>query len=111
MPIYWSMKSVPELTPLSKEQRQSVWHATRWRHLRHWQFWIAVAAFIVWLLIIFAFLDLIRDGTVARIGRLSLAAVAGGIGGLFLSHVAIKVKRPHMRRLLQSQGSRANADT
>lgn len=48
-------------------------------------------------------MDLIRDGTVARIARLFLAAVAGGIGGLFLSHVAIKVKRPYMRRLLQSQ--------
>ncbi len=112
MRIYWTMKSVPELAPLSKEQRKSVWHATRWKAFRHWQFWVASAAFIVWFLIIFAFLDLIliRDGTVVRIGRFFFGGIAVGIGALILNHMAIELKRPYMRRLLQSQGSRANVD-
>src|SRR5215475_3779534 len=39
MRIYWSLKSVPELSDLPSEERRRVWRAAYWKTARHWQFW------------------------------------------------------------------------
>jgi hypothetical protein len=47
MKIYWSYKYVPELAALSPRERRAVVRSCFWRFTRHWQCWLALAAYLV----------------------------------------------------------------
>ena len=90
MQIYWSIKSVPELTGLPSAERHRVWRAGFWKAHRHWQVWAVVASY----------------GLLIPIGG-SLGALAGsqgigslvavGLGGFLYSQVVTEFARPYFR--------------
>lgn len=43
MPIYWSLKSIPELAGLAPAERRRVWRTDCWHAYRHWQVWASLA--------------------------------------------------------------------
>src|SRR5262245_54773623 len=42
MQIYWTLKSIPELSGLPSEEIWRVWRAAYWKTTRHWQFWVSL---------------------------------------------------------------------
>jgi hypothetical protein len=42
MLMYWSLKSIPELSGLPSEERRRVWWAAYLKITRHWQFWASL---------------------------------------------------------------------
>ena len=64
MKIYWSLKSIPELADLSKDERRRVWKAMTGKSFmsipepfRHWQFWAVLLGTvpILYLLLVIVF--------------------------------------------------------
>jgi hypothetical protein len=102
MQIYWTTKSIPELTQLSKGERERLLAAVRWKHLRHWQWWVTVAALIVLL----ALLKQLHDPLV----RVTTAAVGGALVGLRIGQVSVHVKRRYLRALLEDEEPDRSAD-
>ncbi|MEK7993726.1 MAG: hypothetical protein AAB403_07980 [Planctomycetota bacterium] len=43
MQIYWSLKSIPELSVLPRAERGRRWRAVSWKTFRHWQTWASLA--------------------------------------------------------------------
>ncbi len=93
MPIYWTLKSVPELSHLPRQERGRAWRRVGYKTLRHWQAW----------------LGLIACGACAGLGgyvggsfghSIVGAAVGGGIGGFIFSQASIHVARLHYRDVL-----------
>ena len=93
MPIYWTLKSVPELSSLPRQERGRAWRRVGFKTLHHWQTWIG----------------LIACGACAGIGSyigasfghpIAGAAVGGGIGGFIFSQASIHVARLHYRDVL-----------
>jgi len=101
MRVYWRMSSIPELSGLSKKQRTEVLNATRWKHLRHWQFWISGAVFVCVLLLIPLLKPLLPEWPM----RVAAGGLLGGIGGILIAQMAVHVKRPYWRALLESSSS------
>ena len=98
MPIYWSLKSIPELSNLPSNARVRVWQRVYRKTFLHWQTW----------------LGLIACGICAGIGSylggivgssLAGAAIGGGIGGFVFSQASIHVARRYYKDvLLQNEG-------
>jgi hypothetical protein len=42
MPIYWTLKSIPELSQLPPKERGIVWRRVYKMTFRHWQTWIGL---------------------------------------------------------------------
>lgn len=103
MHIYWSTKSIPELTQLPKGERDRLWAAVRWKHLRHWQWWVTFAP----LLVLFALLPQVRD----PLTRIIVAVLGGAVTGGFLAHIGVHVKRPYLRALLEDEQLDRPVDT
>ena len=110
MRIYWTKKSVPELAGLSKQQRDEVWNATRWKHLRHWQFWAASVVWMTAVFVVMQLVDLIQGGSLATLVRMIILGAATGIGYVFVVHVGTQVRRPYMRALLESRRLSSDVD-
>jgi hypothetical protein len=93
MAIYWTLKSIPELSQQLPKARRLTWRRTYPRTLRHWQTWFGLAA----------------CGSLAYLGcRLGIflghplpyAAIGGGIGGFIFSQASIHVARLHYKSIL-----------
>jgi hypothetical protein len=91
--IYWTLKSIPELSQLSSKERRLTWRQAYPRTYRHWQTWVGLAA----------------CGACAYFGcRLGFvfghpvlgAAIGGGIGGFIFSQASIYVARMHYKNIL-----------
>ncbi len=110
MRIYWSINSVPELAGLSLQEREQVLKAVRSKALRHWQTWVAMVAFIVWLLVVVSQVDSIRGGQSATLLSVLVGVAAVAIPALLVSHVNIQMTRPYIRALLKSSESSTDGD-
>ncbi len=110
MRIYWNIKSVPEVAGLSKQERELVLKAVRWKYLRHWQTWVTFVAFFVWILVVMSLVDSIRGGQWATILRVLVIVAAVGIPGLLASHVNSQMTRPYIRALVKSSESSTDRD-
>lgn len=42
MPIYWSIKQIPELAHLSSAERNAAWRRVYPRTYRHWETWLGL---------------------------------------------------------------------
>src|SRR5215475_2429971 len=47
MQIYWTLKSIPELSGLPLGERMRVWRAAHWNIYRHWQFWASLVGMVL----------------------------------------------------------------
>ncbi len=91
MPIYWTIKSIPELSQLPPKERGIVWRRVYKMTFRHWQTWIALlgcGAFAFSGIYLAKFIDM--HSTIG-------AAIGGGVGGLLFSQVAIYVARRYYK--------------
>src|SRR5687767_7461066 len=99
MPVYWSLRSVPELSDLPRAERRRLWRRC-WPQsaFRHWQTWAALLA---------CGLSPLLGGWVGAwvgsqfgarfLGGLLGAGVGGGIGGFVVGQVGTAVLRPYLR--------------
>lgn len=93
MQIYWTLKGIPELSGLSRQERGSRWRMAVRKTFRHWQIWLAIAAFAacIWLATYFGgLIDMDALG----------AALGGGAGGFMFSQVTNAVARKYYRHIL-----------
>jgi hypothetical protein len=91
--IYWTLKSIPELSQLSSTERGVTWRQAYPRTLRHWQTWIGLAACCAC-----AYLG-------CRLGFIlghpvPGAAIGGAAGGFIFSQACIHVARMHYKNIL-----------
>jgi hypothetical protein len=108
--IYWTLKSVPELSHLPRQERGRAWRAVSWKTLRHWQFWSVfigvilgagasafLALFVIW-----------------RLGGSSNAQLYGGLAAMLFvalpgmvasNQVMTNLARPYLRAYLAARSA------
>ena len=119
MNIYWSLKSIPELADLSKDERKRVWAAMTGKSFKsipeplgHWQYWVALlgAGLVLYLLLTvvtqLASVDLIPS----RVARAAVRFVVFLPFFVFIRHVGFSLTRPHIRKYLQGKQTEEQVD-
>ena len=90
MPIFLTLKSVPELAHLSSSERGKVWRRVYRKTFRHGLTWIGMLACMVFSIVGH---DLGSGFSYPRIG----GAIGAGLGGLISFQVAISVARRYYK--------------
>ena len=89
MTIYWTLKSIPELSGLPWRERGRAWRVVCWKAFRHWEVWAAFAVSIG--------LAVVLGNILSRpIG----GAIGGAIGSFVFSQVWVHFTRPYLRDYL-----------
>jgi len=91
MQIYWTLKSIPELSALPPGERGRVWRVAYRETKRHWQYWAGLVG--VGLCV----------GISAHIGGVIGAGVGGFVGGFIFQLVLSHFARRHIRDLLSPE--------
>ncbi|MBK0167488.1 hypothetical protein [Klebsiella sp. S69] len=95
MKIYWTLKSIPELSQLPLKERGKRWRCAYWRTFRHWETWGALV-----LMALFT-----GSGSYFFSGFGS--AVMAGTGGFIYSQIVIYVARKYYLHYLKSEPYRS----
>lgn len=100
MKIYWLPSSIPELSDLTKKERDEVWRKIYFKLFKHWQVWVAFLAplaFALWCGMETAYCLHKRDFT-----RISfILSLVGMIGSLpFALNTVASHARPKVRKAL-----------
>jgi hypothetical protein len=92
MQIYWTLKSIPELSGLPSDERRRVWlDARRLMVRRSWQFWVSVFGSLTVCITIGDML----------IGHPPLGAFIGLVVATWINwQISVYVVRPYVRTLL-----------
>ena len=95
MRLYWTIKSIPELQSLTKDQRKAAWGYAYPKTFKKWEVWIG---FLICGLC---------GGFGSIIGRkigspILGAGIGGGIGGFIFSQLICHFSRPYLRAFLRS---------
>jgi hypothetical protein len=87
MQLYWTLKSIPEL---SLGERGRFWRSVYWKTYRHWQVWLALTS-----LGLCVFVANILGGL---IGYPSAGGLLGvGVGGFICGQVIVRLAKPYLR--------------
>jgi hypothetical protein len=108
MRVYWSLRSIPELTDLPRAERRRLWRQCWGKVLGHWQVWLAFLAGALGLPA-GAFLAawLVSAAGFAWSPAVILAGgVWGSAYGFILNQVSIPLARPHLRAARGGAGAR-----
>jgi hypothetical protein len=93
MNIYWTLKSVPELSGLPFRERGRVWRAVSLKTFRHWEVWVALV---------------VPMGLGLFLGNILSQPLGGMIGaamgGFVFSQVAVHFARPYLCDYLLLEG-------
>jgi hypothetical protein len=117
MKIYWTQRSIPELTGLEPSQRRAAVRACRFKALRHWQTWaVFVSQFFLVLLGWLAGLAIdggtwvLSGGSPPPIEKLhfpvmsTLLGSVAALGSIFLfGQVLMHMMRPHLKSYLEAR--------
>jgi hypothetical protein len=104
MKCYWTTRSVPEFSGLSKREVTRLLVATRWRPFAHWQFLLLVAIhFAVEVLAIMWLSMAIRSFSWVSLVTITLVLTLFGVGGVLLWNVKLYFQRPYIQRILSRQ--------
>ena len=96
---YLSLRSIPELSSLSKKDRSKIWRRNSIKGFLHWQTWAAFILFITWSVFIFFITDYIGDElyTINRNIIIAFNSIIGiGVGLLVFMIVWLNMTRPYM---------------
>src|ERR1700758_3596133 len=99
MTIYWTLKSVPEFSQMTREERSDRWRQVYGRAYRHWQTWAG--------LLFGALLTGSAAWEGARHGHAILvlaAALAGSVGGFVQGQVQIRVALRYYKDVILKDG-------
>lgn len=105
MTIYWTSKSIPELSSLPKNERRARWQKVYAKCFRHWQTWLGVIACGLLAAAASRFGDSFDIGI---LGATLGGGIGGGIGGLIFSQVVIRVARKHYLYILLGHTEQSN---
>lgn len=122
MQLYLKLKSIPELTGLSRSARQTALRSCRWKIYHNWQVHLALVVFFACTVAGCAVGDwLIPDEpTISQSngqtqfvwsGRIPLyigAAIGGIIGGAIFGQISMHHIRPYLRAYLRNQDTSPN---
>jgi hypothetical protein len=93
MRIYWTLKSIPELTLLSGPERRKVWRSAYRKTLSHSQIWVGLFLLSLFVSISAYLGELCGSGVLG-------AAIGGGIGGFIQGQVSARLAIPYIREIL-----------
>ena len=96
MKIYFTLKSIPELSDLSRKERRRLWSRHAYKSFRHWQTWIGFFTYLV--IIIIGFIISLQVQPWFFYGY-AILGVAGGFGVLICMQFMI----PTIRRYLAEE--------
>ncbi len=91
MRLYWTLKSIPELSQISSKERGRRWRIVYKSAFRHWEMWGGLA--------LMAFLAATGSHFFGAIGAMMLSA----LGGFIYGQVVIFIARKYYRHLLLSE--------
>ncbi len=94
MKVYWSLKSIPEISQLSSKERLAAWRRVYWITYRHWPTWVGF----------FACAGCLLSGhwLGERLGHSVLGVVAGGgLGAWVSAQFSIYVARRNYGEMLE----------
>jgi hypothetical protein len=97
MKLYWSIKSIPELADLPKQNRKTAWKNT---YLKHWIKVGLLPTLIVMVCVIAG--SVFAENHYGHLGGLICAGIAGGIGGFIGWEITANMIRPYLREYLNS---------
>ena len=92
MQIYWTLRSIPELSELPSEEMWRVWRAAYRKTTRHWLYWVSLVG-------IFAVCIHIGDMRIGRLGTF----IGLFVGFLIHTQISLHLARPYIRDLLSSE--------
>jgi hypothetical protein len=98
MRIYWTLKSIPELSNLPLRERWRVWRAA-WRMAKpryHWLWWVGLAAVAVCIVVGRFIGSQINQSGMLTIGTL----VGAGLGGFISGQITTALVRPYILDVL-----------
>jgi hypothetical protein len=103
MKIYWTKKSIPELSQLPDEERKAIWRRCCAKATGNWKTWIVLFVLCA------TFIDC--TGFFARTwglwGAVIGGIIVGSVSGLIWAQVVIRKTIPHIRAEIDS-GRQAN---
>ncbi|MEO2019970.1 MAG: hypothetical protein ABGZ53_37020 [Fuerstiella sp.] len=108
--IFWSYRSIPELSGLSRADQKAVWKACHRKAYGHWQCWLgvgivtAIACGTVFIAMIFlmGWLDP-GQSMLFVIGYLALQVAGVVFFTLGITHVQIRYTRPYLQTYLNDR--------
>lgn len=105
MKIYWTIKSIPELTDLSPRDRKDLWRRNYWKGYTHLPPWIGVALLLI-LLGLVQYLTgpghVLAD--ISAWLKIMLKGVVLFFGLILTFQLLTESIRPHLRQELQYMG-------
>ncbi len=94
MKIYWTMKSVPELAALPKQERREVWRWANRQAFKHWQTWVGLIICSLFAGMGSHFGHAVGLDSSGYVG----AGIGGGIGGFIYSQFSMRIALPYIRQ-------------
>jgi len=96
MKIYWTIKSVPEFSGMSKKQINEIWIPCYWKTYKHWQQWFMMS---ISILSIVAPVYLLATGSLLHVNTLSfiLIIVVPALVWFLWGHYSIVLGLPYIR--------------
>ena len=98
MKIYWTIKSIPELSQLPDEERKAIWRRCCARATGNWKTWIE---FLV-LCTTFFYCTGFFARTWGLWGAVSGSIIVGSVAGVIWVQVVIRKTIPHIRAEVNS---------
>ncbi len=103
MKIYWTIKSIPELSNLPDEERRRIWRRCWAKASGNWKTWIELCALCSTLALFTWFFG----RTWGLLGGIIGGIIVGSVLGLIWAQVVIRKTIPHIRAEIDS-GRQAN---
>jgi hypothetical protein len=101
MQIYWSLKSIPELSELPLGERWRLWYTALWKTPRHWQVWVAGFVILFITGIAQTILQKLLIGIMGySFGQFIGHTIPAGVGGAIYWQVLSHFARPYLRELV-----------
>lgn len=116
MKLYWTLKSIPELAPLSPPDRDRVWSACFLKSLRYWQTWIGMLLIPIWgsgpawalrTLLVWNGMN----ASVAYLVTIPIFGVGFLLGIVVARHIIVAQIRPYLRAYLAQLPPAPRQDT
>ncbi len=99
MTLYWKLRDIPELQPLTSSQQTEVWSATSSHRLKD----PVVLSTMVICAILGGMGGALGSTFLSYAGLVVGVVIGGGIGSLIFWQVAIKRSRPHLANEIRSR--------
>jgi len=92
MPIYWSYKSLPELSALPAAEHKEVWKKAVWHVYGYWQTWLVLPLALVPIMLIGSWLG-------SMVGHDVIGTVIGAaIGGAIYERIVLEMARSYLKK-------------